>query len=299
MSQISQFLPAVTFVCLWSTGFIGGRLGTPHADPLTFLLIRFAIASLLLAALAALVGVKWPRGRAALHLAVSGLLVHGAYLGGVFIALSLGVSAGLVALIAGVQPLLTGAMSGWLLGVPVRPLQWAGLGLGLLGVLLVVWEKLVAQTGVPLLGVVLAVFALFAITFGTLYQKRFVVPGDLRSATAWQYLVCTLVYGAIVPWLEPMRVDWTPEFMFALAWLVLVLSVGAILLFFTLIRRGSAAGVASLMYLVPSLTALMAWGLFGEQLGPLALLGMAITAAAVALVNRPAKAAPVSAAREA
>ena len=299
MTQFAHFLPAVTFVCLWSTGFIGGRLGTPHADPLTFLLIRFAIASLLLAGLAALAGVKWPRGKAALHLAVSGLLVHGAYLGGVFVALSLGVSAGLVALIVGLQPLLTGAASGWLLGVAVRPLQWAGLALGLVGVLLVLWEKLAAQAGVPPLGVALAVFALLAITFGTLYQKRFVVPSDLRSATAWQYLVCTLVYGAIVPWLEPMRVDWTPEFIFALAWLVLVLSVGAILLFFTLIQRGSAAGVASLMYLVPPLTALVAWGLFGEHLGPLALLGMAVTAAAVALVNRPAKVPPVSVAREA
>ncbi|MFY8106256.1 MAG: DMT family transporter [Elstera sp.] len=299
MTNWTQLLPAITFVCLWSTGFIGGRLGTPHADPLTFLLIRFAIASVLLAGLAMLAGVAWPRGKAALHLAVSGLLVHGAYLGGVFVALAMGVSAGLVALIAGMQPLLTGAASGWLLGVPVRPLQWAGLALGLIGVVLVLWEKLAAQTGVPLVGVALAIFALLAITAGTLYQKRFVAPGDLRSATAWQYFVCTLVYGALVPWLEPMRVAWTPEFIFALAWLVLVLSVGAIMLFFTLIRRGSAAGVASLMYLVPSLTALMAWGLFGEQLGPLALLGMAITAAAVALVNRPAKTSAVSSIREA
>lgn len=299
MTKIAQMLPAVTFVCLWSTGFIGGRLGTPHADPLTFLLIRFAIAGVLLAALAALMGGAWPRGKAALHLAVSGLLVHGGYLGGVFVALSLGVSAGLVALIAGLQPLLTGAMSGWLLGVPVRPVQWAGLALGLVGVVLVLWEKLAAQAGVPPLGVALAVFALLAITFGTLYQKRFVVAGDLRSGTAWQYLVCTCAYGALVPWLEPMRVTWTPEFMFALAWLVLVLSVGAILLFFTLIQRGSAAGVASLMYLVPPLTALVAWGLFGEQLGPLALLGMATTAVAVALVNRPSKPAPVPLVREA
>jgi drug/metabolite transporter (DMT)-like permease len=295
----TQLLPPITFVCLWSTGFIGGRLGMPHADPLTFLLIRFAIASALLTGLAMLSDVAWPRGKAALHLAISGLLVHGVYLGGVFVALSMGVSAGLVALIAGMQPLLTGAASGWLLGVPVRPLQWAGLALGLAGVVLVLWEKLAAQTGVPLAGVGLAVVALLAITAGTLYQKRFVVPNDLRSATAWQYLVCTLVYGATVPWLEPMRVAWTPEFLFALAWLVLVLSVGAIMLFFTLIRRGSAAGVASLMYLVPSLTALMAWGLFGEHLGLLALLGMAITATAVALVNRPPKTVAIPSQREA
>ncbi len=291
MDRLTAILPAVTFVCLWSTGFIGGRLGTPYADPLTFLWIRFAIAAGLLAALALLAGSAWPRGRAALHLAVSGLLVHGVYLGGIFVALSLGVSAGLTALVAGLQPLLTGAMSGWLLGVPVRPLQWAGLVLGLVGVVLVLWEKLAAQTGVPLLGLGLAFVALLAITFGTLYQKRFVSPGDLRSGTAWQYAVCTLAYGLVVPWLEPMRVHWTGEFIFALTWLVLVLSVGAIMLFFTLIRRGSAAGVASLMYLVPPLTALVAWGLFDERLGPLALLGMAVTAAAVALVNRPAPAA--------
>lgn len=291
MDRFIALLPAVTFVCLWSTGFIGGRLGTPHADPLTFLWIRFAIAAVLLAGLALMSGSAWPRGKAALHLAVSGLLVHGAYLGGIFVALSLGVSAGLTALVAGLQPLLTGAMSGWLLGVPVRPLQWAGLALGLVGVVLVLWEKLTTQTGVPLVGLLLAFLALLAITFGTLYQKRFVPPGDLRSGTAWQYAVCTLVYALLVPWLEPMRVNWTGEFIFALAWLVLVLSVGAILLFFTLIRRGSAAGVASLMYLVPPLTALVAWALFDEQLGPLALLGMAVTAAAVALVNRPVPAA--------
>lgn len=299
MNGLTQLLPAVTFVCLWSTGFIGGRLGTPHADPLTFLWIRFAIAAVLLAGLALAARSSWPRGKAALHLAVSGLLVHGVYLGGIFIAISLGVSAGLVALIAGLQPLLTGAMSGWLLGVPVRPLQWAGLALGLVGVILVLWEKLASQTGLPPLGIALAFLGLLAITFGTIYQKRYVAPGDLRSAAAWQYAVCTVAYALVVPWLEPMHVEWTGEFIFALAWLVLVLSVGAILLFFTLIQRGSAAGVASLMYLVPPLTALVAWGLFGEHLGPLALLGMAVTAAAVALVNRPARPAPLSAPREA
>lgn len=278
-------MPAV-FVLLWSTGFIGAKYGLPYAEPLTFLLIRLGLVGLVLTALALVTGAPWPRSvTEAGRIAVAGLLVHGAYLGGVFSAIALGLPAGMAALIAGMQPLLTAALVGPLLGERVTGRQWTGLALGLAGVVMVVWEKL-AVGNIPAPALLLAVGALLGITLGTLYQKRHCTGMDLRSGTAIQYLATSAALAVLAPLTETMRVAWTGEFVFALAWLTLVLSVGAVFLLFALIRRGAAARVASLFYLTPAVTAVIAWAVFDERLGVVALAGMAVAAAGVALVNR-------------
>ncbi|WP_142850773.1 DMT family transporter [Telmatospirillum sp. J64-1] len=282
--MLDRIAPAL-FVILWSTGFIGAKYGLPYAEPLTFLLLRFLLVVALMAPLALLLRAPWPRRPAEIgHTAIAGLLVHAGYLSGIFAAIAMGLPAGLAALVAGLQPLLTAIAAGWLLGETVRLRQWGGLGLGLAGVVMVVWNKI--DLGTDLSGLPLAVFALFSITAGTLYQKRFCSAMDLRSGTVVQYGAAALALAVLIPFFETMEVAWTGEFIFALGWLVIVLSVGAITLLYRLIRSGSASKVASLFYLVPPVTAVMAWALFGEALTGLALAGMAVTAAGVILASR-------------
>jgi drug/metabolite transporter (DMT)-like permease len=279
-------MPAV-FVVLWSSGFIGAKFGLPYAEPLTFLLWRFALVTLLLLALALALRAPWPRtaGEAA-HIAVAGLLVHAAYLGGVFGAIAQGVSAGEMALIAGLQPVLTAAAAGPLFGERVTARQWTGLALGLVGVALVVQHRLALAA--PLAGYALAALAVAGITAGTLYQKRWCAHMDLRSGGVIQFSASTAAMALFAPLLETMRIHWTGEFVFALTWLVVVLSLGAITLLYLLIRRGEAARVTSMFYLVPPVTAVMAWLMFDEQLTATGLAGMVLTVAGVALVvHRP------------
>ncbi|MBF0336141.1 MAG: DMT family transporter [Alphaproteobacteria bacterium] len=286
--------PAV-FVVLWSTGFIGAKLGLPFSEPFTFLFTRMAIVAGLLSALALVLRSAWPRDLAeAGHIAVSGLLVHAAYLGGVFAAIHAGMPAGLCSLIVGLQPLLTAMLARRVVGERVTPRQWLGLSLGLAGVTLVLGDKLApagaavfAGFGPGALG--LAAMALAGITAGTLYQKRFCSGMNLASGTAIQNAASAVAMGLAALTFETMRIEWTAQFVFALAWLVLVLSLAAISLLMLLIRRGAVSRVASFFYLVPPLTALEAWLLFDERLGAMALVGMLVVAAAVALViGRPA-----------
>lgn len=275
----------VLFVVLWSTGFIGAKLGLPYAEPFTFLGIRMVIATGLLGAFALATRAPWPRSwRKVGHIAVAGLLVHALYLGGVFTAIQAGLAAGVAALIVGVQPLLTAVIAGWFLKEQVTARQWLGLVLGLLGIVLVVSSKLTEGT-TTLFGIGCALLALLAITLGTLYQKRFCAHMDLRSGGAIQYAVTTIAMLAMAFTFESMQVTWTGEFIFALSWLVLVLSVGAVGLLYTLIRQGAAARVASLFYLTPPLTAVLGYLLFGEALGMIALAGMVLALIGVVLVN--------------
>jgi drug/metabolite transporter (DMT)-like permease len=278
----------VLFVVLWSTGFIGARLGLPHAGPLTFLALRFGLAAGLLVLVALATRAPWPRRPAEIgHYAVAGLLVHGAYLGGVYVGISFGVEAGVSALIVGLQPLLTAALAGAVLGERVTPRQWAGLGLGLLGVGLVLGRKLGQGPGGALSSLA-CVAALLGITAGTLYQKRHCTDMDLRTGSVVQFTAAGLATALLALMFEDTHVSWTAEFVFALLWLVFVLSLGAVSLLYMLIRRGAAAQVASLFFLVPPCTALMAWPLFGETLGPVALIGMVLTAAGIAVASRAA-----------
>lgn len=277
------------FVVLWATGFIGAKGAMPHAEPMTFLFLRFVIATALLGGFALATGAPWPKTwRAWGHIAVVGLLVHACYLGGVFVAVHQGMTAGLSALIVSLQPIIVALLAGRLLGERVKARQWLGFVLGLAGVALVLSEKIdpaaaTAFEGFGWLQVFFCVFSVTAISFGTLYQKRFGGGMDLRSGTAIQYMAAGVACGLGALFFEDFQVDWTGELIFSLAWLVIVLSVGAVSLLMFLIRLGEASKVASLFYLVPPCTAAMAYLLFGETFGLVALAGVAVTALGVAL----------------
>lgn len=284
-------MPAV-FVLLWSTGFIGAKFGLPSAEPFTFLLIRFVALVVVLVPAALLLRASWPKTpMEGAHIAITGLLVHGGYLGGVFSAINLGLSAGVAALIVGLQPLLTAVVVGPLLGERVSYRQWMGFILGLGGVALVIGEKLLAvEVAFSWPGAVLAAGALVAITAGTVYQKRFCTGMDLTSGSAIQFGAAALLMAVLALLTETMRVAWTPTFILTLGWLVLVLSIGAMNLLLVMIRQGEVARVASFFYMVPPVTAVIAWILFDERMGTMALAGMAVAAAGVALVvSRPAR----------
>jgi len=279
-------LAPLLFVVLWSTGFIGAKLGLPDCEPLTLLTLRYACVLALMGVVALVTRAPWPGDRRQwLHIGVSGLLVHAVYLGGVFTAIRLGLPAGVTALVVGLQPVLTALGAGLVLRERVRATQWAGLALGLAGVVLVVANKVAGGPSAAAL-LLPAVVALLGITAGTLYQKRFCGDFDLRTGSVIQFLPC-LVVTALVAWrTETMIVHWTPAFAFALAWLVLVLSVGAVSLLNMLIRSGSAVNVASLFYLTPPTTALIAWAMFDETLTGLALGGMMLAVLGVWLARK-------------
>jgi drug/metabolite transporter (DMT)-like permease len=278
-------MPSV-FVLIWSTGFVVARYGMPHAPPMGFLAWRYALSVLAFAIWIAVARAPWPRNaRQWGHLAVTGVLVHAGYLGGVWAAVKAGISAGTVALIVGLQPVLTAV---WVSVTgsehKVQPRQWLGLLLGLAGLLLVVWRKLGAGE-VTALNLGLSLFALLCITTGTLYQKRFVAPCDVRTANTVQILAAFAVTLPLAL-LEREPVLPHPQLIGAMAWSVLVLTLGGSSLLYLLIQRGAATRVTSLLYLVPPCTAVMAWALFGEVLSGLVLLGLAVTALGVWLVVR-------------
>jgi len=279
------------FVLIWSTGFIVARYGMPHAPPLKFLALRFALSIVCFGIWVALSRPRWPASRAQfMHLAVVGALIHAGYLGGVWAAVKLGLGAGTIALLVGLQPVLTAvwmsstAREGSAGAVSAR--QWLGLGLGLAGLTLVVWHKL-GGGEITLANLSLAIFALLSITVGTLYQKRFVGPCDVRTASVVQ-LCAAFAVSLPIALFETEAIDWHPHLLGALGWSVVALTLGGSSLLYMLIQRGAATEVTSLLYLVPPCTAVMAWLLFGETLGVPAIVGMALTAIGVALVVRPA-----------
>jgi len=284
----AAWLPAL-FVLLWSTGFVAAKLGLPDAPPFSFLFVRFVCVAALMAVVAIASGARWPSRAQAVHVGIAALLVHGLYLGGVFHAIAGGMPAGTIAMLVGLQPIVTVAIARSWLGEAVVPRQWVGLVLGFVGVGLVVRDKL-GYAG-EASGLVAAAIALAGISIGTLYQKRHGGGVDLRSGAVIQFAVCAVAYAPLMM-LEPRTIHWTPEFAFALGWSVLVLSVGAISLLFVLLRRGAATGVAALFYLVPPVTALMSWRFFGETLDAAALAGMVLIAVGVALARAQAPAQP-------
>jgi drug/metabolite transporter (DMT)-like permease len=273
------FFPAL-FVLLWSTGFIAAKYGLPYAPPLTFLLYRFLLVAALMTLVARIAHVEWPKGMAIAHCAVAGLLVHGIYLGGVFVAIARGAPAGVSAMIVGLQPLLTVVVAWLWLDERVMPRQWIGLVIGVLGVALVVGHKLGAAGPAS---VVALLAALAAISFGTLYQKHYCRQIDLRAGSSIQFIACALAYLPLAAWLDAPAVQWTAPFIGALAWSVLVLSIISINLLYLLLRKGAAADVARLFFLVPAVTAVMAFVLFDEVLSWVALAGMAMIAVGVVL----------------
>jgi drug/metabolite transporter (DMT)-like permease len=275
-------VPAV-FVVLWASGFIGAKYGLPYAEPLTFLAIRMGAAAALLALIAVVTRAPWPGRIEALHGVVVGLLVHGCYLGGVFISIDHHLPAGLSAMVVGLQPVLTSTLANRLLGERVTPRQWMGLVLGLVGIYFIVQSRTAGEA--PFAAWAAATVALGGITLGTLYQKRFGGAIDWRSGMLVQYAAAGLLFGVGALLFDSRPVVWSGEFILAVAWLVFGLSLGAVWLLYDLIRRSAATRVVSLFYLTPPITALMAYALFGETLTPVAIGGMAICVAGVALVN--------------
>ena len=280
------------FVVLWSSGFVATKTAVTNAEPLTYLTIRMALVVVAMAVIVAVVRPKWPNRREIGHSIVASMLVHGFYLGGTTMAIYHSVPAGLSALIPGLQPILTSTLANRFLGERVTKLQWTGLVLGLAGVLLVLQTRAMSgQLGWGYLGTVVA---LISITLGTLYQKRFCGKIDWRAGNLIQFIAtgCLFAIGAFL--FEKGEVHWTRDFVLALGWLVLMLSIGSIGLLYWLIRRTGATQVASLFYLVPATTAIMAYLLFDEHVGWLGILGMAICAAGVFLVNKPQEKVEVS-----
>ncbi|WP_416357887.1 DMT family transporter [Aureimonas phyllosphaerae] len=283
MRRLLPFFPAI-FVFLWSTGFVGARYAMPHVEPFTFLSMRYALALVILVPMAAFAlrgakGVTVPR---LAHAAFAGSLIHGLYLGGVFFAVRHGLPAGVTALVAGLQPLLTALLAASLIGERVTARHWMGLAVGLVGVGLVVAPKLGNAGGFTIGQLMPALGAVAGISLGTVWQKRFVGSLDLRVGTAVQYVGALLPTFMAAYAFETMQVDWAAEMVLALVWLTLALSIGAIFLLLYLIREGAVSRVASLMYLVPAVTALQTFVLFGEQLTAVQLLGMAVAAGGVA-----------------
>lgn len=272
------------FVLLWSSGFIGSKLGVPYAEPFTFLTYRYVIVLLILLPIAWLTRAPWPKGwNQLMHVAIAGLLIHALYLSGCVYALRLGLPAGIVSLIVSLQPLLTAAFAGVMVGERVMPRQWGGLALGFVGTVMVVAHK--TGSGLTFAATVPAILALIGITAGTLWQKRFCPAFDLRTSTIVQYAASLVLTIVLAVSLETMQVQWTGQFVFALLWVALVLSIGAISLLNHLIRSGTAVNVASLFYTVPAVTALMAWAIFRETLTGLSLAGMAVAITGVWLAR--------------
>ena len=291
-SRVQTLGGPALFVLLWSTGFVGAKYGLPYAPPFTFLALRLAVAAALLAVLAAALRSEPLAGRSHYGRAsFVGLLLHAGYLGGVFYGISLGVPAGVAAVIVSLQPVLTAVLAARVLGELPTARQWAGLVLGVVGVALVVGPGVVdAGSAEPLsaVGLVACLIALISGTLGTVYQKRHGDGIPLLRGTAVQYAAAGALLLLVALATEDVTaVRWTGEFVAAFVWLVLFLSIGAVLLLLLLLRRGSAAGVSSLYYLVPPATAVEAYLLFGETVGLLSLIGIGVTALGVALVVVP------------
>ena len=293
MSNLSSTLPQtpylkampVVFVFLWSTGFIGAKLGLPYIEPLRFLATRFAICVVLMIPIVLFTRTYWPRRWQDYgHISVGGLLMHGGYLGFVFMSIDHGTPAGISSLIVGIQPLIVAALAGVLLREKVSLRQWSGLLLGLAGVFLVVFDKLSLGQGTTF-GMGLSFIALFSISIGTLYQKKYCANMNLKSGNLIQFAVAAVYFYSMSFLFETGDIIWSGELIFALAWLVIVLSLGAVTLLYILLRNGAAANVSSLFYLTPPCTAVVAYFLFNEQLGGESLAGMAIAVVGVALVN--------------
>jgi drug/metabolite transporter (DMT)-like permease len=273
------------FVLLWSTGFIGARLVVGEADPLAVLTVRFALACVCALVIVAVTRSRMMGWRMMGHVAVVGLLLHGIYLGGVFWSVAEGLPAGVSALIVGLQPVVTACLVGALLGERVARLQWMGFAAGLVGIALVLWERL-GIGGVGFGAVALSFVALAGITAGALYQKRFCTDVPIWPAAVVQYAAATVLVGLGSLAFEDFRIEWTPKVIGGLAWMVLVLSIGAVSLLMLVIRRTSAAQTASLLYLTPPLAALEAYLVFGEELHLLAIAGLVVAALGVFLVVR-------------
>ncbi len=287
---LERIAPAL-FVLLWSTGWLAPALGKDHATAETFLSARFLLAMLAFAAFSVASGARWPRRPATiLHGIISGALLHGVYLGGVWWAIFNGVPASVSGVIAALQPLLTAALAPWLVGERLKPIQIFGLILGFAGIMIAlspsfegVTPEVFALTAVPL---AVNIVAMFGVVFGTIYQKRFLQEGDMRTNAVYQYLGALFVVVPAALLVEPIQFDGSFQVIAVLMWSVFVLSMGAVALLLYLIRRGQVSKAASLIYLIPPAVAIEAWIVLGEPLGRPMILGTIVVVIGVWLANR-------------
>ena len=287
--RVLEYCAPAIFVVLWSTGFIGAKLGLPHAEPFTFLTVRMLITLAILLPIVIWFAKDKITSQAVLHSMVTGVFVHAVYLGGVFFAIKHGMSAGVSALIVALQPLVTAVIAKQMLGERVSQRQIVGLVAALFGVALVLLPKFTGGNeigGITLANMVAIGLSVLAISFGTVYQKRYASGVDIRISATAQYIGALIILALLSLVFETRQINWTGEFIFALGWLILVLSIGAVALLMFLIRRDSASSIASLFYLVPVSTAIIAFFLFGESLQPVQLIGMTIVIAALAFGAR-------------
>ncbi|MBD8891995.1 DMT family transporter [Roseibium litorale] len=276
-----------TFVLLWSTGFIGAKMGAPYADPMVFLSWRFALVLPLLLAISLVTHPKWPVNATQIaHCVITGVMIHGCYLGATFWAVDRGMPAGATAIVVGLQPVFSTLAAALLLGEKIQTKHWAGLAIGGTGLALVLVPKLgLAGSGIEPVNIAAVFFGVLSISIGTVYQKRFVPQTDHLAGTFWQYIGALLVTVPL-SLTESWTVVWSGEFIFALAWLTLVLSIGAITLLMILIRQGAVSEVASLFYLVPVAASVESYLLFGERLSLVQICGMALVICAVLIIRR-------------
>jgi len=276
------------FVLLWSTGFTGIRYGIPYAPPFTFIAVRMAIASILLALISLAITKRFTHDLSTIGKSVLvGVTIHGAYLGGCFYGVKQGMPAGITALICSLQPVLVSLFSSIFFQEKLSIRKWLGLGLGLTGLVLVIAPKLSGTTGqeLPMVGVAAIFIALLGGTSGTLLQKKFGSGVEVLSGTSWQYVATGILMGSLALIFEgDQSITWNASFIFSLTWLIVALSIGAILILYFLLSHSSASSVSSLYYLVPAVTAVEAYFLFGEKIGLVTGLGTLVTIAGVALV---------------
>jgi drug/metabolite transporter (DMT)-like permease len=274
---------APIFVLIWSTGFVIARLAMAYVEPATFLFWRFAGVFAAMAVLNLIWRITWPNWSQMKHIAVAGILMQFGYLLGVWVAVRLGMTAGLAAIIVGLQPILTAWFAAWV-SEKVSPRQWIGLGFGFAGVALVVAEK-ISFADIPLASYILAFIALLSITFGTLYQKKYCPVFDLRAGSSIQFGVSAVLCFICMYYFETGVMVWNTSVVGALLWSIFPLSIGSISLLFMMIRKGAATKVTSLLYLTPPTTAIMAWLLFDEPFTALMAMGLGLTMTGVLLVN--------------
>ena len=277
------------FVMLYGTGFVGAKYGLPYAEPVTFLVWRFAIAACVVAGIGLFFKANWPKSwREAFHISVAGMLTVGTFSLGVFVAIDMGLSPALSALIIALQPVLVAVVARRMLGESLKLFQWLGLVFGLIGIVFVVSQKL-DFTSVHMTGLGMAVIGLLGLSFGNLYQKRFCADMNIFSGGAIQSFASCVMCLPFAFTFETMQVEWSVQFMGALGYMSIGVSVGALSLLYVMIRRGEVSRVASIFYFVPVSAALVSSFLFEEKIDLPVAIGISITALGVMLVNRQPK----------
>ena len=290
LPRLSTRLTPWVFVILWSSGFVAAKYVTPYSGPFTFLTIRYALSCAILVAVASRTPGSWSLTRTQVwHSAVVALLLHTLYIGGVFFAIHQGVTAGITSVIVSLQPVFVALLAIPILGERFKIIEALGLFLGVIGVVLLLLPKMFAGDYSPqftTVGIISCVVALFGTTGGYLMQKKTGEAIPFVTGTAVQYGTSAAVFLLLATTTEDLHIDWTPQFVGGLIWIVCALSLGSIFLLFSLLRAGSASGVSSLYYLIPPMAAIQAYFLFGEIITPIGLLGMALAGLGVLLVMR-------------